>query len=147
MKCEKLQIYSLKITSYKQHGLQYWLLFHASNAIVSDLFIRFYRIVVFIIWSTYIWYNIIAFTVGVFFLCYRYEIITLCWNVDSQKRPRFSKLVNNFSDILEQDAGYLELSQSLSSKEKHFPPHTPLAESGLPTMMTVQEQETVESAV
>ena len=70
-----------------------------------------------------------------------------CWNADSQKRLRFSKLVNNFSDLLEQDAGYLELSQSLSSKDKHFPPHIPLTKSELPTMMTVQEQETVESAV
>ena len=68
----------------------------------------------------------------------------LCWNVDPQERPRFSKLVNNFSDLLEQDADYLELSRSVSCKEKHFPSHTSLAESGLPTMMTVQEQKTEE---
>ena len=54
----------------------------------------------------------------------------LCWNVDPQERPRFSKLVNNFSDLLEQDADYLELSRSLSCKEKHFSPHTSLAELG-----------------
>jgi serine/threonine protein kinase len=72
------------------------------------------------------------------------EIMILCWNVDPQERPRFSKLVNNFSDLLEQDADYLELSRSVSCKEKHFPSHTSLAESGLPTMMTVQEQKTEE---
>ena len=40
-----------------------------------------------------------------------------CWCVDSHQRPRFSDLDSKFSDLLERDAGYLELSRSLSWKK------------------------------
>ena len=64
--------------------------------------------------------------------------------MDCQKRPKFSKLVNSFNDLLEKDADYLELSRSLTSKEKCFPTPTSLPESELTTMTASQEQPTQE---
>ena len=54
-----------------------------------------------------------------------------CWNEDQYKRARFSKLVNKFSDLLESEAGYLQLSQLPTSKEKRHPQKSPTA-SGQP---------------
>ena len=65
-----------------------------------------------------------------------------CWNKDHYKRPRFSKLVNTFGDLLESDAGYLQLSQFPISKEKKLPQKSP-AESGRPTM-TVNDAAEIE---
>ena len=56
-----------------------------------------------------------------------------CWNVDHHKRPRFSKLVNTFCDLLESDASYLQLSQLPISKEKEHRQKLP-TESGQPVM-------------
>ena len=41
---------------------------------------------------------------------FSYDIMMSCWNEDHHKRPRFSNLVSTFSDLLESDAGYLQLS-------------------------------------
>ena len=63
-----------------------------------------------------------------------------CWNENHYKRPRFSKLVNTFSDLLETDADYLQLSQLPISKEKGHPQKPPTASA-----MTVNEAtETIE---
>ena len=53
-------------------------------------------------------------------LCFSnsFDIIVSCWSLDSRQRPRFSGLVSIFSDLLERDAGYLELSRSLSWRSK-----------------------------
>lgn len=41
-------------------------------------------------------------------------MIKSCWDGDPQNRPRFADLVQQFSDLLEQEAGYLDLCRSLS---------------------------------
>ena len=66
-----------------------------------------------------------------------------CWDEDHYKRPRFSKLVNTFSDLLESDAGYLQLSQLPISKEKGHPQKSPTA-SGQPTMTMNKDAEAIE---
>ena len=63
-----------------------------------------------------------------------------CWNEDHYKRPRFSKLVKTFSDLLETDAGYLQLSQLPISTEKGNPQKSPTV-SGQPTMTIAAEIE------
>ena len=66
-------------------------------------------------------------------LYYSYEIMITCWNEDNHKRPRFSKLVNTFSDLLESDADYLQLSPLPISMEKENQWKSPTA-SAQPTM-------------
>ena len=66
-----------------------------------------------------------------------------CWNEDRHKRPRFSKLVKTFSDLLESDAGYLQLSQLPISKEKELPLKSP-TESGQPVMTMNEGTEAIE---
>ena len=66
-----------------------------------------------------------------------------CWNEDRYKRPRFSKLVNTFSDLLESDAGYLQLSQSPISKEKRHLKKSPTV-SGQPTLTMKEDVEAIE---
>lgn len=41
-----------------------------------------------------------------------------CWSADSHQRPKFEGLLCNISDLLEVDAGYLELSCSINWKDK-----------------------------
>ena len=76
-------------------------------------------------------------------LLYSYEIMMSCWNEDRHKRPRFSKLVNTFSDLLESDAGYLQLSQLPISEEKGHPQKPPAA-SGQPIMTMKEDVEVIE---
>ena len=66
-----------------------------------------------------------------------------CWNEDGHKRPRFSKLVNTFSDLLESDAGYLQLSPLPISKEKGNQWKSPTA-SAQPTMTMKEAKEAIE---
>ena len=54
--------------------------------------------------------------------------MTKCWLLDPQARPNFKNLASVFSDILEREACYLELSpQSLCLRETSpdLPPSTP----------------------
>ena len=67
--------------------------------------------------------------------------MTSCWNVDSHERPRFRNLVGRFSNLLERDAGYLELSRSLSCKRKSNPQKSPPL-----TLPSVKEQEMMDEA-
>ena len=79
---------------------------------------------------------------------FRYEIMLLCWSIDAAERPKFSGLVTTINDLLERDAGYLELShatdssylsqltRSLSWKNKSSPSATA---SDLPTVQEVDE--------
>ena len=66
-----------------------------------------------------------------------------CWNEDHHKRPRVSKLVNTFSDLLESDAGYLQLYQLPISNEKEHPQKSP-AEFGQPVMTMNEAAEAIE---
>ena len=66
-----------------------------------------------------------------------------CWNEDHYKRPRFSKLVKTFSDLLETDADYLQLSQLPISKEKEHPQKSSTA-SGQPTMTMNEAADAIE---
>ena len=66
-----------------------------------------------------------------------------CWNEDRYKRPRFSSLVNTFDDLLETDAGYLQLSQLPISKEKGHPKKSPTV-SRQPTMTMKEDVEATE---
>ncbi|CAI8006765.1 Tyrosine kinase receptor Cad96Ca [Geodia barretti] len=53
-----------------------------------------------------------------------YEIMMSCWSLDSNAHPLFKDLVGRFSDLLERESDYLELSQSLCWKGavSHTPP-------------------------
>ena len=75
-----------------------------------------------------------------FFTLYSYDIMTSCWSVDSHERPGFIILVSRFSNLLERDSGYLELSQSLSWKRKSNPQKSP-ATSVTPTLLSVKEKQ------
>ena len=66
-----------------------------------------------------------------------------CWDEDRYKRPRFSKLVNAFNELLESDAGYLQLSQLPISEEKRHPKKSPIV-SGQHTMTMKEDVEAIE---
>ena len=66
-----------------------------------------------------------------------------CWQEDHYKRPRFSTLVNTLGDLLESDAGYLQLSQLPISKEKGHPKESPTV-SGQPTITMKEDVEAIE---
>ena len=68
-----------------------------------------------------------------------------CWCVDSHKRPRFSDLVTKFSDLLERDAGYLELSRSLSWRKTGASlTEESTSASGLHALQSVEEEEEID---
>ena len=66
-----------------------------------------------------------------------------CWQEDHCKRPRFSSLVNTFGDLLEADAGYLQLSPLPISEEKGHPKKSPTV-SRQPTMTMKEDVEAME---
>ena len=45
---------------------------------------------------------------------YSFATVMSCWDADPQNRPKFADLVQQLSDVLEQEAGYLDLRRSLS---------------------------------
>ena len=49
---------------------------------------------------------------------YRYAMLHLCWNESSEQRPTFLDLVQQISTTLEEEAGYLDFSRSLSWKNQ-----------------------------
>lgn len=51
-------------------------------------------------------------------LHFRYDIMKSCWNIDCTLRPSFAVLANELSDILESDAGYVDLSYTGHQREK-----------------------------
>ena len=68
----------------------------------------------------------------------RYQIMMSCWSLASRDRPRFRCLVGKFNALLEREANYLELCQSLCWKEQETA--SAAAED------EVQEQETASAA-
>ena len=58
----------------------------------------------------------------IYFQC-RYSVMLSCWMPEGSKRPKFSNLVMIVNDLLEKDAGYLELS--LCPTKTASPPHSP----------------------
>ena len=51
-----------------------------------------------------------------FLLLCSYAILIVCWKSDPQKRAKFAILTQQLSKMLEEEAGYLDLSCSLSWK-------------------------------
>ena len=51
-----------------------------------------------------------------FFSPLRYSMMYVCWNESPEQRPTFLDLVDLISITLEEEAGYLDLSRSLSWK-------------------------------
>lgn len=50
----------------------------------------------------------------------RYQVVSQCWQMDSQKRPKFLKLVETFNNLLETESEYLRLMPSV--KDSVVPP-------------------------
>ena len=67
-----------------------------------------------------------------------------CWCLDIHQRPRFSGLVTKFSDLLERDAGYLELSRSLSWRKTGTPLKEESASAAGPHALQSVEGATIE---
>ena len=65
-----------------------------------------------------------------------------CWYLEHQQRPRFQKLVETFTNLLEKESGYLDLVAS--GKGGDFPIALP---SSLPLPPSLDEKETVEMNV
>ena len=72
----------------------------------------------------------------------RYSVMLSCWEIEAGQRPPFSDLVVTMNDLLERDAGYLELSFSPTCQMATIypPPSTAHPEIEL-TEMTVFEPE------
>ena len=67
-----------------------------------------------------------------------------CWNIDSTKRPTFEALEVTFSDILEADAGYVELSSTGHQKGKNTSESghcTPLITTGIKRVVTEAQRD------
>ena len=67
----------------------------------------------------------------------RYNIMFNCWYEDPHQRPRFSGLVQRLSNMLEEEAGYLNLSLSLSWKKE--PEQRSVASPAGPALLTIEE--------
>lgn len=70
---------------------------------------------------------------------YSYAIIVDCWYTDQHNRPKFNELVQQLSTLLEQEAGYLDLGQSLSWRE-HSQPQDIASRASVPTIQKVEEE-------
>jgi hypothetical protein len=56
----------------------------------------------------------------------RYDVMVSCWKLEAGERPKFSDSVVTVNDLLEKDAGYLELSRfpTLTVATRYIqPPH------------------------
>ena len=62
---------------------------------------------------------------------FRYDIMLSCWNIDCTKRPTFAVLANELSDILEADAGYVELGHQKRKNTSESVHYTPLITTGI----------------
>ena len=67
-----------------------------------------------------------------------YAIIVDCWYSNPQQRPKFSCLVQQYDDLLEQEAGYLDLGSSLNWKE-HVQPQAKVSKAPPPPLLSVKE--------
>ena len=47
---------------------------------------------------------------NILYTLYRYDVMVSCWDQEPGSRPKFSDLVVTVNDLLENYAGYLELS-------------------------------------
>ena len=48
----------------------------------------------------------------------RYEVIQSCWDIDSQQRPTFSRLVTTITSILDPLADYLDVSTFVTEEQE-----------------------------
>ena len=66
-----------------------------------------------------------------------------CWVMKASERPKFSDLVITVSDLLERDAGYLELSVSGTSKAATLSPLPSIVHPvpGLTELAVVEKEE------
>ena len=67
----------------------------------------------------------------------RYNLMFNCWYEDPHQRPRFSSLVQGLSNMLEEEAGYLNLSLTLSWKKE--PEQRSVAFPAGPALLTIEE--------
>ena len=66
-----------------------------------------------------------------------YAIIVDCWYSNPQ-RPKFSCLVQQYDDLLQQEAGYLDLGSSLNWKE-HVQSQAKVSKAPPPPLLSVKE--------
>ena len=64
-----------------------------------------------------------------------------CWYEDPLQRPRFSGLVQGLSDMLEEEAGYFNLSRSLSWKKQGESLAKVVSAVSPPRLCTIEEGE------
>ena len=70
-------------------------------------------------------------------LLFRCNTMLNCWYNDPDQRPRFSSLVQDLSDMLEEEAGYFNLSRTLSWKKE--PEQRSVASPAEPVLLTIEE--------
>ena len=51
------------------------------------------------------------------FVLFRYNVLLNCWELESDKRPSFSELVDSLSKLLQAMAGYMDFSSITKSEE------------------------------
>ena len=75
----------------------------------------------------------------------RYEVMLSCWELEAKERPKFSDLVVTVNNLLERDAGYLELSVSPTTtmKTTFEPDISPPESTALPLIEVEVEEETM----
>ena len=56
--------------------------------------------------------------VSLFLFTIRFSLILACWNEEPEQRPLFVNIVQQISATLEQEAGYVDFSRSLSWKKQ-----------------------------
>ena len=74
-----------------------------------------------------------------FLLLYSYAIMIACWNSDPQERAKFASLTQQLSNLLEQEAGYLDLRPSLSWTT-HRKPQQKACKAKPPVLQTNDEK-------
>ena len=68
-----------------------------------------------------------------------------CWELETKERPKFSDLIVTVNNLLERDAGYLELSVSPTTtmKTTFEPDISPPESTALPHIEVEVEEETL----
>ena len=80
-----------------------------------------------------------------FYVFIRYEVMLSCWDLEAKERPKFSDLVVTVNNLLERDAGYLELlvSPTTTMKTTFEPDISPAESTALPHIEVEVKEETV----
>ena len=76
----------------------------------------------------------------------KYEIMLSCWELEAKERPKFSDLVVTVNNLLERDAGYLELlvSPTTTMKTTFEPGISPAESTALPHIEVEIEEGTMQ---